>query len=449
MGRALLILAACALLTACQPPETPVRGEDPHATITCQGCHNGPTGERGRAAVPVASCTAAGCHADAGPETVRLATAEFHHRGHGDKGDIATSCAGCHTHDRGGEPLRAAVDACALCHVGQLTGQEPAECRTCHQAPNHSGLTNQGLPVAHSSLPWIETGCVRCHYDVAEPRTQVASSRCLACHTDVERLTAAAIGEDLHPRHRGLTCTSCHEAGAHRVVAMSAAVSLVCSDCHTQAHAQVIATLPGPETCASCHQAVHSAQQRLVLGLEVETRAAPSLKFLAGMTCRSCHVPPAASGRVVPSAIRGQAESCVGCHPAGYDRVLGWWIDGIDRRQQAVARYLSAARRDLGNAPDTARALVERADALNRLVAEAGGQHNLELSDRIFREGVAQAAEAYRLAGRRAPAPPDLGPRPHAGLCSYCHYSPADPWDFRRMPEDFHRELYPAATTRP
>jgi hypothetical protein len=440
MGRALLIAAALALLAACGgDPGPAVLAGDPHVRVTCQGCHNGPRAERGRAAVPAASCTAAGCHGDGGPEQVRLATATFAHRDHGATGPIVTGCAGCHTHDRGGEPLRASVDACAFCHVTQLAGTDPTDCRSCHQMPDHARLTSQGVPVAHSTLPWIETGCVRCHYDVAEPPVQVPMSRCAACHTDLERVTAAGIGDDLHPRHSGLTCTACHQAGAHRVRAISAAVTLVCADCHSRAHEQDLAALPGAAACVACHAGVHMPQQRLLLGIGFEERASPSLKFLAGITCRSCHVPGPGPAGATP--VRGKAEACAGCHPAEYARVLDWWLTGVAQRERATFRYVSAGRRDLAGGPAAARDLLDQAEAMVRLVMEGGGHHNLELSDRLFRESIARTGQAYRVAGRTAPAAPAMGSRPHAGLCSYCHYSPDEPWDFGRMPERLHREF--------
>lgn len=73
------------------------------------------------------------------------------------------------------------------------------------------------------------------------------------------------------------------------------------------------------------------------------------------------------------------------------------------------------------------------------LVEEAGGHHNLELSDRLMRQAVSRAREAYQVAGQPAPAPPNLGRAPHSGMCSYCHYRADDPWDFGAMDDDFHR----------
>jgi hypothetical protein len=451
MGRALLILWAALLFAACGggdhpggagAGQAPARVADPHADLPCTACHTGAlTGTR-IAAVPRETCAASGCHQEGGATTVRTATASFRHRDHGAGSEIELSCAGCHTHGAGREPLRVSVDGCALCHLTNIAGGQPDDCRLCHQQPQHVALTSQALPIPHSTLPWVETGCVRCHYDVAEPATRVGTGSCASCHGRDQAIIARGIGRDLHPMHTSVTCTSCHQGDAHRVRAMSSAVQLLCADCHTREHGvQLGAQWNDDVTCASCHQAVHQPQQRLLLGMLPGTQAAPSSKFLAGMTCRSCHIRPI-NGQPGEAAIRGQAAACAGCHRTEYRQVLDWWLEGTRARTRAVSDYVAAARRDLGAAaPDSARVLLDGATQLLDLVAEAGGQHNLEVSDRIFRESVERVQRAYGLVRRVPPAPPTLGSPAHEGMCSYCHYSPDGPWDFRRMSGPFHESV--------
>lgn len=460
MGAPLLRLLVLALLAACGAPAQPEppdgrragnAADDPHAAIACAGCHRGGRADVGRASVPPTSCTAAGCHEDGGAERVRLATATFEHRRHGADGEIQPSCAGCHTHPAGGEPLRASVDACALCHLPQLTSRASADCQVCHVQTQHVTLTSAGVPVPHASLPWAEIGCVRCHYDVADPPLEVATERCAACHRDVAAVTRRGIGSDLHPPHAGVTCTACHAAGAHQVRALSSAVALVCADCHGAAHALRLgngtpaaqaalaagaAAWADSRTCAECHTGVHAAQQRLLLGLLPGGQATPSEKFLLGMTCRSCHVPPPEG--LGDDALRGQARACVACHGPDYRPVLDWWLRGLQQRLHAASAYVAAGRRELGGgASDSAQALLASAAEMLALVREAGGQHNLELADRIFRESVLRVEAAYRADGRRAPATPALGRPPHTGLCTGCHYADG-PWDLRQMPGPLH-----------
>lgn len=445
-----------ALATGCGPgPGGPDSGEkqvtfapvvngaaapDGHSGMACAACHTGAQADSGLATVPRATCTSSNCHADGGPPTVRTGSISFPHRDHGRVGEVVASCAGCHDHHSGQEPLHVEVDACALCHVSAVSGEQSSECRMCHQQPNHVAFTSQAVPIPHSSIPWVETGCVRCHYDVSRPPVKVSTEKCAACHTDLQRVIAAGIGANLHPRHEGVSCTRCHQTGLHRVQAMSSAVSLVCADCHITAHElQLPAQWNGYGTCSSCHDTVHQAQQQLLLGTPTyaDATASPSTKFLAGITCRSCHIRPLGAEGAQP-AIRGQAEACAACHRGEYRQVLDWWIDGSRARARTMRGFAEQAAVDLRAAPDTALRLVESARAMVQLVEEAGGQHNLELADRIFRDSRSLVLNAYRVAGRSAPAAPSLGTTAHEGLCTYCHYTTQG--DLRRMPADFHEE---------
>lgn len=437
MGRVLLILLSVGLLGACE--SAPESGAAPHADLACAACHQGSQGERGRATVPEASCTSAGCHEGGGPAEVDIATVTFPHRDHGEGGAIDATCAGCHTHETGEAPLEASVDACALCHAEAVTSGQAQDCRLCHDQPDHSELTNTGVVVSHSELPWLEIGCVRCHYDVASVPTDVSGLQCRQCHDDMAVLNQRAVGRDLHPIHSGVTCTSCHESEVHEVRAMSSVVQLDCSDCHAQEHgAELVGdTWESSELCVTCHQGIHTSQQRLILGIRPDTGITPSAKFLAGVTCRSCHIPPEV--RAPEQPVRGRAESCSGCHPAEYEQVLPWWQEGLQMRLTSTREYLRRAEGQLS--ADTARALLATARSMIALVAEGGGQHNLELSDRLMRDALGRVESAYRVAGRQPPLPPDMGRAPHMGLCSYCHYESTQVWNIRDMPEDFHRTV--------
>ncbi len=445
MGRALLICAALAALSACKPAEPAARAAaEPHGALACAACHQGRVVGTQPATVPASACTASGCHTDGGPQQATLGDVEFKHANHAPNGVIAPSCAGCHTHPPGTNRLTTSADACALCHVDRIAAKQPQDCRFCHAHEKHVALTSQGVPVPHSSLPWLETGCVRCHYDVSAPPTAVAASRCRGCHGSSAAVDAAAIGKDVHPQHEGIACRSCHSSDLHRVQAMSSAVVLRCGDCHQRAHeVSLAADSTGPSYCESCHGDVHQAQQRLLLGLVPGLPASPSRKFVAGMTCRSCHVPPQPGAATAADvAIKGQARSCAGCHRQEYTTVLRWWLDGTRARTAEARRYTDQARRSLaGVSADTVKSLLGSATTMLAIVEKAGGQHNLELSDRVLRTSVERAAQAYRLAGRAAPAPPSFGPAPHQGLCSYCHYGSNEAWDYDRMPADFHRAV--------
>jgi predicted CXXCH cytochrome family protein len=225
---------------------------------------------------------------------------------------------------------------------------------------------------------------------------------------------------------------------------MSSAVVLDCRDCHTRAHQVTLAELGNPSaTCNACHGAVHQAQQRLVLGEVPGMPAQPAMKFAAGLVCRSCHAAPGAdSGQ----PLRGQTSACVGCHRPEYARIAGWWVTGSRVRAQAVEAYVREASASLGTgAPDSAHKLLEGTLQDLAIVRQGGGQHNVELSYAIFRESIARARSAYQLTGRAAPPAPAIGLPPRVGMCSYCHYSTNEQWDFKRMPADFHRQVMDTA----
>jgi hypothetical protein len=450
MVRALLVATVIALIgcdnspraalpaQAASKPIAAVADSNAHENLPCASCHKGAKVGGGRASVPREACTASGCHEDAGPPEVTLATARFEHRNHGLKSDVALNCAGCHTHDHGRAPLRASVDACALCHTSDFIGTKADDCRLCHDQPRHVAFTSQGIPIAHGALPSLETGCARCHYDVAAPPKKVTLDKCTACHDQTPDVTRRAIATDLHPTHRGVTCTSCHQSGMHRIGAMSSAVNLQCADCHDTAHEQKVTSTTPTTTCTRCHAGTHSAQQRLVLGFVGNEPVVPSAKFLLGLTCRSCHAPPQGANA---APRRGQAIACASCHPKEFGRVLDWWITGVRTRERAASAYVTAARIAVGTTSDSAKALLAGADSLLAFVRNAGGQHNIELSDLIFRTSVANAVAAYKLAGRSAPATPAFGNTPHVGTCSFCHYAGTTSYSDQAALPGLHEQL--------
>ena len=319
----------------------------------------------------------------------------------------------------------------------------------------HYGMTSQGAAVPHQDLPWIEGECVRCHYDVAAPRSSVLPARCEACHADPGAIMASGVGRDLHPFHSGVGCTSCHEGDTHHIEAMSSSVDLRCGDCHVDAHSVPFASgTVAPAACNLCHRGEHVEQQRMVLGLVPgEPRAAPSEKFLVGLTCRSCHLPPERSADAGKPRL-GTGRACVGCHRPEYATVLRWWQEGARDRLALVGRYLARAERNLtagegatasaaraaGEHPEVADSLAEAGTLLD-LVARGKVQHNLPLAHHLFERVVTLVGVAYRASGGAPPPAPELGPRPRMGFCVYCHYRLDEPGLARDMNDTFHREV--------
>jgi hypothetical protein len=445
MGRYSLLTLVALSAFACEPAAVPTDVANAHGKLACADCHNGGLADRSLALVPDGSCTAAGCHAKDIPSTVALASVGFNHLDHGSTGEPTVGCAGCHTHADGAQPLVAGAETCGLCHEDAVSGARGEDCRLCHTTPDNVGLTSQGVSVPHQGLPWIEGGCLRCHYAVARPVHDVSLNRCAACHDDVAAATQSGIGENLHPLHEGTACASCHEEDNHRIQAMSSAVELDCAACHTEAHGTTSdhAWLSN-ETCNACHQKVHQGPQQILLGIVPEQQATlPSQHFMDGLTCSSCHFPAQSAQADPGSPTVGTAQACVNCHRAEYATVLRWWNQGLAERAVLVDRYLAGAEAAASGRPegDPASQAVRKARTLLDLIRVSGGQHNLPLAHRAFEDALAGAADAYRLTGRGVPPAPTMGRAPRQGLCSFCHYRLAEPGFSTSMNDAFHREV--------
>ncbi len=452
MGRIVLLVALALFASACDDPSTRGPGDPSHPDLACKACHDGGLSDRATPATSDASCTAAGCHADGGPGTVLVSGTRIPHREHGDTAVARPSCAGCHTHEGPGASLATTTDACFLCHSQRLTGEETKDCMYCHPQPQHIAFASQGTPIPHSGVPWVEETCIRCHFDVSRATTHVDLSSCTDCHSDTRRAAQLGAGTDLHPGHEGLSCTQCHTSDQHRIRAMSSAVALRCSDCHSVDHGvEVDEAWNDPGGCDACHENSHQAQQALFLGyVPGRTISQPSFKFLAGMTCRSCHTrgtdPDPLSRAVTPedhvAATAGTPASCGACHRSEYGRIPDWWTRGGRERVAAVRGYLERAERTLGESlPDTASVLLGRARTAVELVGNAGVQHNLELGDRVLRESLDHIGLAYRLSAQFPPAAPDLGTPARRWFCSSCHYPIGQPAITGTMPSEPHAEL--------
>jgi hypothetical protein len=447
MGRHTVLTLAALGALACEPAPPPQTSGDPHAGMACAECHNGALADRSLAAVPRESCVAAGCHAETVPEKVTLASVTFTHVNHGSTGSPTAQCSGCHTHEAGSDPVKAGPESCGLCHEDALTGARGEDCRLCHATPSHIGLTSQGVAIPHEGLPWIEGGCLRCHYAVTRPAHDVSLTRCAACHDDVDGITASGIGKDLHPLHSGNACGSCHERDNHRIQAMSSAVNLDCGACHREEHGvEVRGAGIGAGTCNACHTGVHAGPQEVLLGILPDEEAAlPSQHFMDGVTCTSCHIAPDDAD---PTVLSGTAQACVQCHRSEYTKVLEWWNQGLEERIRLVDRYLAGAEGAVAGRPaeDPASLAAARARRMLETIRAGGGQHNLPLAHRTFEDAVAGAREAYRLAGVGAPPAPDLGRAPRQGICAFCHYRLGGPGFSERMDDAFHREVLKAGS---
>jgi hypothetical protein len=397
--------------------------KNPHADVACVGCHRGQPTRFGRSGVPDVACSSRACHPNGGPDTARIAMVSFPHSRHPMSEERAVPCAACHTHRPGSTVLQADSSTCALCHFDQIAGSRDAGCATCHPTPRHTVESSQGVQLSHGMLQQARVPCTRCHYRLVEGDTSVAIARCATCHVSSppQKLPSA---DSAHAEHPELSCRSCHERVTHRVVAMSGSIDLECLDCHAHRHRRPIpADTSRAAKCSDCHAGVHAEQQRLLLGLMPGQPLEPSLMFVGGVTCRSCHVVPEAPRLAAGAELKPTAASCIGCHGTAWSGVLGRWERGYERRRGWIDAYLRAAETALGGGgPSDALARLAEARGLMAYVQRAGAPHNLAAADRIMRTALSLGAEAYRLARRPAPPPPELGPPVRPGSCVSCPY---------------------------
>lgn len=440
-----MILGASLLLSGCQEVGAMRQMQPGHPDLACGACHQGKATDRNILGVPEQTCTSSRCHTDGGPAEVTLGSVTFTHRDHADTAFVKLDCAGCHTHDQRNPALVASSDACAFCHAQALEGERAADCRTCHSTPTHVATTSQGVTIPHQDIPWVETGCVRCHYDVTEPPLEVHLTQCETCHADLEAVTREGVGRDLHPAHLTVACTSCHQKSPHRIVEMSSAVDLACGDCHAEAH--VLELHPTEEwsdwsTCSTCHGDTHQAEQAMLLGFEEGVPPLPSFKFVSGMTCRTCHTEdgPSDGSQADTQTAGGDPSDCQACHPRPYNVIPGWWAEGARQRVAAASRYLDAVER-AGSGSSEVQSQVAEGRRLLEMVRAGGVAHNVEFTDLLVRRAVTQGQVAAEAENLRIPSPPDFGSRARPGFCSHCHFRLNEPWISLDMPGDFHRDV--------
>jgi hypothetical protein len=413
---------ALAALAACGGPSAHAR--HPHDGVACVGCHRGGATASGRAGVPDEACTARGCHPNGGPDTARIAMVRFRHSAHPMSEKRSVPCAACHTHVPGSTDLVPDSTTCALCHFDEVSGTRDTGCATCHPNPRHVQMTSQGVPLPHAMLQQARVPCTRCHYRVVTGDTTVALARCAACHA-AKPPTQLPPADSVHARHPELSCRTCHSRVEHRVVAMSGSITLQCLDCHDRRHRPGLPVDSSKTAkCDDCHAGVHAEQQRLMLGLMPGESLRPSLMFMGGVTCRSCHVTPDAPRPGPGQSLMPNAAACVGCHGPAWHGVLARWDRGYQRRRTRIDAYLVAAESalDVPGTPPDALARLAEARGLMAFVQRARPAHNLTAADQIMRQALALAGEAYRLSHHSVPAPPELGPPVRPGSCVSCHY---------------------------
>lgn len=362
-----------------------------------------------------AACLRSGCHVEAKLSAeVEFKGVRFSHADH--LGELRRGkqlrCTSCHSQIVQGAHVAVTEATCFLCHFKERRTAEPvAGCIGCHPAPPRVQQAG-GVVVDHPQFVRDLVSCLSCHSQVVQGAGGVDQSRCFNCHNEPARLQEFGNTSLLHRKHiteHKVECTQCHEPIEHRVV-----------------------TPPGMTTgtesldCASCHQGVHTAQQRLLAGVGGHgAESLPSAMYRAQVSCKSCHELNRQTRGHEDVQVAGEA-SCMACHGTRYADILPSWREEMTRRLERVERAVRGAEALRSAGPVAGRRAADSLLGLARenveLVRVGRGAHNVGYADRLLHAAVdltRRAVTAGRLpfdVGRV-----DLGPALDRSACLQCH----------------------------
>jgi len=229
--------------------------------------------------------------------------------------------------------------------TGRLSGNPRTEADSLVNAAHHNiqmvdaGHGIHNIPFAESLLGAAYSQLQQA-YAIVSPAGKLATfdvglpksgADCMNCHYGVETMTVKRAGRDFphtpHVLEQKLACTTCH---SNEVKHGSMTLGKdECNQCHHKAPTE------GSPDCARCH----SLQASIFKGDKSwGEHAVPDPMFEGGLSCGDCHSPEA--GKV----IRPTGESCVGCHEAGYDKLLTNWKDSFTANLTAVDSLLHLCR---------------------------------------------------------------------------------------------------------
>jgi len=217
-------------------------------------------------------------------------------------------------------------------------------------------LSAAGKLAGGLNLPTFETGLPK------------QDAQCMNCHYGVETMVVQRQGRDFpHSTHvlgQKLACTVCHSNEVkHGTLSLS---PTNCNECHHKADNGIT-----PD-CAKCHQ----LQSSIFKGDTLWGKDAfPDPMSEGGLSCQDCHVQEA--GKVV----RPTGESCVGCHEAGYDKILQGWKDKFNTDLTTIDSLLHLCRNvDLTGVVE----VRHRADLIRQ--DHSSGTHNNAMLDDVMRK---------------------------------------------------------------
>ena len=206
--------------------------------------------------------------------------------------------------------------------------------------------------------------------------------------TRFERMT---FPHSAHVEDLEIACTRCHSPEKHK---MRVITRSECMACHHEAE---------DIDCAHCHP----AQNALYTGEAAAWGATGDADVMAQgeVACGGCH------DLSEPMSIAGVQETCVACHEAGYDEMLGEWLNEVQEAlgrasllAEDVKRRMQTARQQ-GQDTAGAEELLRQAEPLLELVEKGKGAHNYALSGDLLQKAEEKLREAMSLIGGAVPSP--------------------------------------------
>lgn len=364
-------------------------------------------GSKPWAEVSDASCLRSGCHSERLLDgEIQFGRIRFDHGPHltAFRRGKQLRCTSCHSQIVQGEHLTVTTSTCILCHFRVSDeGEAVADCNTCHGPPSDE-IRVEGAVFRHSE--YIERGvqCRECHADVTRGDGAVPRDRCISCHNRPEQFERYDDVEFLHLAHvtnHSLTCLQCHTEMHHGLPAREA---------HFQGD------------CRQCHVGTHGATSSVYRGTGgTGVPDAPSVMFLARVTCTGCHRPPFAGAPPAAGGTTYTADprACIECHGPGYDGMASRWQTEVRQtvaKVRAVVKSLEEALVEEWPEGDLPAARGHY-DAAARnlglvLLDKSDGVHNLPYVRALLHRAAEEARAGLRaLDPGETPAPIAVGPR--------------------------------------
>lgn len=299
-------------------------------------------------------------------------------------------CTSCHSQIVQGNHMVATLSTCFLCHFKHMpAGGSLSKCSTCHKLPIQNTKGKQGYD--HKMANERRVDCLNCHSDVVRGQGRVPRERCVACHSEPERLNKYDDVEFMHLNHvtnHKIDCLRCHEEIEHGLVRTEPTPPLACATCHPKQHLMT--------------QQLYSGEVPNVPGHQ------PNPMYAARVACAACHL----EHKKLPSGsdvYTAGLAGCANCHGENFGA-------GLARDRAEIAGLIGQVRPALIRARGVAKAmknaakrtrvtaLCDAADEKVATVQRGGGVHNIPLARQLLRiaaneinEAMASAGAAYRL----------------------------------------------------